>query len=73
MQYMVHLQKKFHKPTMQLEFSAPYFDVLQIPLQPLMDNLESMTYETFEKDPIKYSQYEKAIAKALLARPEVRS
>jgi len=24
-----------------------------------MDNLESQTYETFEKDPVKYVQYEK--------------
>ena len=30
-----------------------------------MDNLESQTYEVFEKDPIKYSQYEKVI-KAIL-------
>ena len=28
-------------------------------LQPLMDNLDSQTYEVFEKDPIKYVQYEK--------------
>lgn len=42
-----------------------YYDTLQAPLQPLMDNLESQTYETFEKDPIKYTQYESAIAKAL--------
>ena len=27
--------------------------------QPLMDNLESATYEIFEKDPVKYAQYEK--------------
>lgn len=26
--------------------------------KPLMDNLESQTYEVFEKDPIKYSQYQ---------------
>lgn len=43
-----------------------YYDTLQAPLQPLMDNLESQTYETFEKDPVKYSQYEAAIAKALV-------
>ncbi|CAM9602939.1 unnamed protein product [Sphacelaria rigidula] len=30
-----------------------------------MDNLESQTYEAFEKDPVKYSQYEKAVVKAL--------
>ncbi len=40
-----------------------------MPLQPLMDNLESQTYETFEKDPIKYSQYEKAVTKCLLSLP----
>lgn len=40
-------------------------DYLQAPLQPLMDNLESQTYEAFEKDPVKYSQYQKAIVKAL--------
>lgn len=27
--------------------------------QPLMDNLQSVTYEMFEKDPVKYVQYEK--------------
>ena len=26
--------------------------------QPLMDNLESQTYEVFEKDPVKYSEYQ---------------
>ena len=45
-----------------------YEDCLQNPLQPLMDNLESTVYEIFEKDPIKYSQYQKAIAQALLDR-----
>jgi len=27
--------------------------------QPLMDNLDSQTYDIFEKDPFKYLQYEK--------------
>ena len=43
----------------------PYQDYLQAPLQPLMDNLESQTYEVFEKDPIKYERYEQASALAL--------
>jgi protein arginine N-methyltransferase 5 len=47
-------------------FDAPYRDVLQAPLQPLQDNLESQTYETFERDPVKYNQYEEAVRKALL-------
>lgn len=40
-------------------------DFLQSPLQPLMDNLESCTYEVFEKDPIKYMEYGRAIQRAL--------
>jgi hypothetical protein len=42
----------------EAEAEIPYRDLLQSPLQPLMDNLESQIYETFEKDPIKYVQYE---------------
>jgi protein arginine N-methyltransferase 5 len=41
----------------------------QAPLQPLMDNLESQTYETFERDPIKYRNYEDAIHAALQDTP----
>lgn len=33
------------------------------------DNLESQTYETFEKDVTKYALYEEAVHKALLDRP----
>lgn len=43
----------------------PYLDHLQRPLQPLGDHLDFSTYETFEKDPVKYSQYKDAIALAL--------
>lgn len=35
-----------------------------------MDHLESVTYETFEKDPVKYARYQEAVYKALLDRPE---
>ena len=48
----------------------PYLDYLQAPLQPLMDNLESSTYEVFEKDKTKYTQYQLAVYKALLKRKE---
>lgn len=41
---------------------------LQCPLQPLQDNLESQTYEVFERDSIKYIKYEEAVCKALLDR-----
>lgn len=30
-----------------------------------MDNLESQVYEIFEKDPVKYREYQVAIAQAL--------
>lgn len=33
-----------------------------------MDNLETDTYEGFEKDPIKYQQYEEAVYQALMDR-----
>ena len=39
-------------------FTESYKDHLQVPLQPLMDNLESQTYDVFEKDPVKYSLYQ---------------
>nr|CAB3265173.1 protein arginine N-methyltransferase 5-like [Phallusia mammillata] len=64
-QYVNHLFSS-HPPLGQYEaFAQGYEDYLQAPLQPLMDNLESATYETFEKDPIKYQMYEEAIYKCL--------
>ncbi|KAJ3395356.1 hypothetical protein HDU92_006012 [Lobulomyces angularis] len=45
-----------------------YYDFLQAPLQPLMDHLESSTYEVFESCPKKYQLYEEAIYKALMDR-----
>ena len=40
----------------------------QAPLQPLQDNLESQTYETFEKDVTKYACYQAAVEAALRDR-----
>ncbi|KAF1837240.1 protein arginine N-methyltransferase HSL7 [Decorospora gaudefroyi] len=63
--YMRYLQRN-QPPKSQLEqFGGGFQDYLQSPLQPLTDNLESITYEVFEKDPIKYAWYERAIAQAL--------
>jgi len=50
------------------KYASGYEDFLQNPLQPLMDNLESGTYEVFEKDPVKYREYQKAIQLALIDR-----
>ncbi|WWD18018.1 hypothetical protein CI109_102465 [Kwoniella shandongensis] len=47
------------------EFASGYADYLQAPLQPLMDDLGSATYDVFERDPVKYRQYEEAITLAL--------
>lgn len=49
------------------KFARGYEDYLQCPLQPLMDNLESQTYEIFEKDPVKYQEYQNAIYEAIKA------
>lgn len=37
-----------------------YNEVVQIPLQPLMDNLQNATYDVFEKDRMKYYFVERA-------------
>lgn len=48
---------------------AGYRDFLQAPLQPLMDNLEAQTYETFEKDAKKYSQVSARVHSAAAEQP----
>ncbi|KAG6900677.1 hypothetical protein C0993_004986 [Termitomyces sp. T159_Od127] len=71
MQYVQHLEKT--SPAVQAaeragtveNFAQGYQDYLQAPLQPLMDNLQSVTYQTFEQDPVKYRQYEEAMFQAL--------
>ncbi|BBN09504.1 type II protein arginine methyltransferase [Marchantia polymorpha subsp. ruderalis] len=68
LEYVSHLYRKMDPPTEQERFEMGYRDFLQAPLQPLMDNLEAQTYETFEKDSTKYSQYQKAVRAALLDR-----
>jgi len=63
--YIARLFQSRPNPSPQEQFELPYHDYLQAPLQPLQDNLESQTYETFEKDPVKYVQYENAIHRCL--------
>jgi len=60
-QYLRYLVSQRLAPSQQERYEAPYYDFLQAPLQPLQDNLESQTYETFEKDPVKYERYERAV------------
>lgn len=66
-QYMDHLWQTQEAPDQVSVFAKGYEDYLQCPLQPLKDNLESQTYEVFEKDPIKYSQYQKVRKSTLLS------
>jgi protein arginine N-methyltransferase 5 len=70
--YMRHLQRNQPAKTPIEKFGSGYQDYLQAPLQPLTDNLESVTYEVFEKDPVKYDWYERAIAQALTDWEEQR-
>ncbi|KAJ5246252.1 hypothetical protein N7468_001235 [Penicillium chermesinum] len=63
--YLRNLQNRQPPRTPIERFGTGYQDYLQAPLQPLTVNLESITYEVFEKDPIKYEWYERAIEKAL--------
>lgn len=66
--YIAYLYQRMDPLPEQERFEIGYRDYLQSPLQPLMDNLEAQTYETFEKDTVKYIQYQRAISKALLDR-----
>ncbi|XP_071276320.1 protein arginine N-methyltransferase 5 isoform X3 [Agelaius tricolor] len=68
LQYLEHLGQHRPPPSAYEVYARGYEDYLQSPLQPLMDNLESQTYEVFEKDPIKYCQYQQAIFKCLQDR-----
>ena len=63
--YIRHLQRSQPPRAVIERFGAGYQEYLQAPLQPLTDNLESLTYEVFEKDPVKYDWYERAITAAL--------
>ena len=67
--YIRYLHENLPLPGKLEEFAMGYQDYLQTPLQPLEFNLESATYEIFEKDPVKYRNYEKAIELALKDRP----
>ena len=60
------LQQEQPPQTILERFGAGYQDYLQAPLQPLTDNLESITYEVFEKDPVKYDLYLQALERALI-------
>lgn len=63
--YLRWIERTQPKRSVVERYGAGYQDFLQIPLQPLADNLESLTYEVFEKDPVKYERYYQAMRQAL--------
>ncbi|XP_065315187.1 protein arginine N-methyltransferase 5-like [Gordionus sp. m RMFG-2023] len=65
-EYLDHLRNVYERNNPDLKITAGYEDFLQYPLQPLRDNLDSYTYEIFEKDAPKYVAYEEAIYNCLL-------
>jgi len=69
LQYIRHMRQRPEiiraLDSSEASLEEAYLDHLQRPLQPLGDHLEFSTYETFEKDPVKYDQYQKAISLAL--------
>ena len=64
--YLCHLFSKHDELLPEDKLEVSYRNYLQSPLQPLADNLESSTYETFENDTIKYELYEDACYKAYM-------
>ena len=65
-QYLEHLYQQVPIGDPLQQFARGYEDYLQCPLQPLSDNLESQTYEVFEKDPVKYARYQAAMKAAMI-------
>ncbi|KAL3940321.1 MAG: hypothetical protein SGBAC_005118 [Bacillariaceae sp.] len=70
LQYIRHIRQRPEcvaaLDTEEANLETGYLDSLQRPLQPLKDHLEFSMYETFEKDPVKYAQYQQACHMALL-------
>lgn len=63
--YMNYVGRKLHVSSSLNDFSKGCEDFLQNPLQPLSDHLEMFVYEVFEKDQVKYAEYQRAIKAAL--------
>lgn len=63
--YLRHIMSKQPAPSRMDIFSEGYADILQLPLQPLNDDLETPCYEVFERDESKYDYYEHAIQAAV--------
>lgn len=63
--YLAFLFQKLPPLTGLSAAGFAFRDHLQLPLQPLADNLDSSVYETFEKDRPKYECYREALKQSL--------
>jgi protein arginine N-methyltransferase 5 len=70
--YINHISKRITPLSGRETAMERLVDALQMPLQPLGDNLESSSYEAFEDDAPKYDAYERAITAALRDAPSTR-
>ncbi|GMH32226.1 hypothetical protein BSKO_00060 [Bryopsis sp. KO-2023] len=70
-EYLSFLFRRITPLDDQALIEIPYRDKLQAPLEPLRHNLESQTYEVFERDDAKYDTYEEAICRALSDWPTI--
>ncbi|KAJ1675286.1 hypothetical protein EV182_001558, partial [Spiromyces aspiralis] len=59
--YVRYLSRSLPQGTNEERAASEYWDIIQTPLQPLMSNLDSSTYEVFEQDSCKYIQYEEKL------------
>lgn len=71
--YISHISKRTAPLSGPESAMERLVDALQMPLQPLADNLESSSYEAFENDEAKYDAYERAITAALRDAPSTRT
>ncbi|EMD45545.1 arginine N-methyltransferase, putative [Entamoeba histolytica KU27] len=71
--YFEWLKESRMKISRYEETTIPYRDQIEIPIQPLSENLESIVYESFEKEPFKYEKYREAIIMAIQDKSDVFS
>ena len=69
----IELIKQKYQNTFSDMEAEKYRDILQTPMQPLKDNLDSHAYTTFQKDPVKYRLYQAAFEKHLRKKIERNS
>lgn len=64
--YLEYIRFIYNSFVVIMNDNSGYEDQLRFPLQPMHDDLDSSTYEVFERDPAKYSLYQSAIEAAII-------